>query len=77
MTNYVATFYTELSALLTHKKFKAAGIDSRRAPVPRALSASCGISLFYAAEQPHFELMDVDCEGVYAELPEGKYEKLR
>lgn len=41
-TAYVATFYTHYDAILFHKQLQARGVNAELAPVPRALSSSCG-----------------------------------
>ena len=65
MRQYIATFHTHVSALLTSQALKKAGVKARMAPVPRKLSSSCGTCVFYEAEQPHLEMMDRDVEAVY------------
>ena len=65
MNRYVATFHTHLSALMTDRNLKAAGVSSRMMPVFRKLSSSCGTCVVYAAEGPCLEQMDEDVEGVY------------
>ena len=70
---YVATFHTELSALRTQKAMQRGGLSPRRAPVPRVLSASCGVCVFYEAEEPHLELIDRDFAAVYEMLGEEEY----
>ncbi|MDD3400856.1 MAG: DUF3343 domain-containing protein [Eubacteriales bacterium] len=63
--DYIATFYTHLSAMRTHKELKKRGADARLAPVPRKLSSSCGTCVFYTADAPMLECMDSDYEAVY------------
>ena len=65
MKDYVATFHTHLSALLTSRNLKNSGVDARMMPVFRKLSSSCGTCVVYAAEGPCLERMDEDVEGVY------------
>lgn len=65
MTDYVATFHTHLSALLTCRALTAAGFSARMAPVPRKLSSSCGTCVFYTGDGPGLELLDRDTERVY------------
>ena len=74
---YIATFYTHLSALMTDRALKNAGIPSQPAPVPRALSSSCGTCVRYEAEEPCLALMDEDTEAVYREDGEGSYSLIR
>ena len=42
MKEYIATFHTHLSALLTSRALTGLGIQARMMPVPRKLSSSCG-----------------------------------
>ena len=63
--NFVATFYTHLSALRTARALEGAGVQAELAPVPRALSSSCGTCVRYSAEDPLLERMDADTEAVY------------
>ena len=65
MKDYVATFHTHLSALMTCRNLKNSGVDARMMPVFRKLSSSCGTCVVYAAEGPCLERMDEDVEGVY------------
>ena len=63
--NFVATFYTHLSALRTARALEGVGVQAELAPVPRALSSSCGTCVRYSAEDPLLERMDADTEAVY------------
>ena len=74
--NYIATFYTHAAALLTHRAMKAAGIEAKMAPVPRALSSSCGTCVQYSAPDPCFALLDRDTEQV-AEAVDSGYRILK
>lgn len=65
MKDFVATFHTHLSALMTSRNLRGIGIDARMMPVFRKLSSSCGTCVVYAAEGPCLEQMDEDVEGVY------------
>ena len=40
---YIATFYTHFGALSLQRKLKKQGVPAQMMPVPRALSASCGV----------------------------------
>lgn len=73
MKQFVATFHTHLSALITHRALETAGISARMAPVPRTLSSSCGTCVFYAAPDCCENLLDEDTEAVYREI-QGGYE---
>ena len=76
MNRYVATFHTHLSALMTDRNLKAAGVSSRMMPVFRKLSSSCGTCVVYEGESPCLERMDEDVEGVY-EIVGEEQERLR
>lgn len=63
---YVATFHTHLSALRSFKALQAAGVaQAKLAPVPRALSSSCGTCVLYEHSGPALACMDQDLEAVY------------
>ena len=73
MKEYVATFHTHLSALITDRNLKAVSIDSRMMPVFRKLSSSCGTCVVYEADGPCLEQMDEDVEGVYEIVGDEAY----
>ena len=65
MKEYVATFHTHLSALLTCRNLKDIGVDAHMMPVFRKLSSSCGTCVVFSAADPCLDQMDEDVEGVY------------
>ena len=65
MKDFVASFHTHLSALMTDRALKAAGISSRMAPVPRKLSSSCGTCVLYTAPDLCEACLDADTERVW------------
>ena len=75
MKEFVATFHTHLSALMTSKALQKAGYSCRMAPVPRQLSSSCGTCVFYSAPDLCRMQLDEDTERVY-EIRESTYELL-
>lgn len=75
MRQFVATFYTHLSALLTCRALEASGFPARMAPVPRVLSSSCGTCVFYSAPDHCETLLDEDTEAVY-EQKNGTYQTI-
>lgn len=75
--NYIATFYTHASALITDRALKKKAIPSVLAPVPRALSSSCGTCVMYSANDPFLSEMDRDVEAVYETTETGYRELLR
>ena len=76
MRQYVATFHTHLSALMTSRNLKNIGVDARMMPVFRKLSSSCGTCVVYAARGPCLEHMDEDVERVYEIEGEEAYRLL-
>ena len=72
---YIATFYTHVAALMTSRTLQKKGVSSKLAPVPRALSSSCGTCVMYAADNPCLSDMDPDAEAVY-EVTESGYREL-
>ena len=72
MKEFVATFHTHLSALMTSKALQKVGFTCRMAPVPRQLSSSCGTCVFYTAPDLCRAQLDEDTERVY-EIREGGY----
>ena len=76
MRQYVATFHTHLSALMTSRNLKSIGVDARMMPVFRKLSSSCGTCVVYAAQGPCLEHMDEDVERVYEIVGEETYRLL-
>lgn len=75
--NYIATFYTHAAALMTSRTLQKKGVSSKLAPVPRALSSSCGTCVMYAADNPHLSDMDADTEAVYEVTDSGYRELMR
>jgi len=51
--DYLATFYTHYGAMRFHKRCDKDSISAKMAPVPRELSASCGVCVrFNATDAP-------------------------
>ena len=73
MREYIATFHTHLSALMTSRSLTALGIRAQMMPVPRKLSSSCGTCVRYTAEDPNLNAMDEDVEGVYEKISNDAY----
>ena len=65
MKEYIATFHTHLSALMTSKALSALGLRAQMMPVPRKLSSSCGTCVFYTAPDLSVDCLDEDRERVY------------
>ena len=73
MKEYIATFHTHLSALMTSRSLTGLGVQARMMPVPRKLSSSCGTCVRYLAEEAHLSAMDEDVEGVYEKINSTDY----
>ena len=73
MREYIATFHTHLSALMTNRALTALGVRAQMMPVPRKLSSSCGTCVRYMAEEPNLNAMDEDVEGVYEKISNDEY----
>lgn len=65
MNHYLATFYTHLAALKTHRSLVGKGVEARMSPVPRKISSSCGTCVQYHAEEPMETCIDADAEAIY------------
>ena len=76
MSEYIATFHTHLSAMRSQRTLSANGVSARLAPVPRALSASCGTCVRYEADTPNLSKMDGDVELVVRVAAPDEYETL-
>ncbi len=76
MKEYVATFHTHLSALMTNRNLIGAGVRARMMPVFRKLSSSCGTCVVFTADDPCLEHMDEDVEGVYEITGDETYRPL-
>ena len=73
MKEYIATFHTHLSALMTSRALTGLGVRAQMMPVPRKLSSSCGTCVRYLAEEAHFSAMDEDVEAVYEKIGKEEY----
>jgi len=74
--NYIATFFTHLSAAISCRALKSRGVDAALMPVPRKLSSSCGTCVRYTAEEPLTGLLDQDVESVARVTENGDYDIL-
>ena len=73
MKEFIATFHTHLSALMTSRTLTGLGINARMMPVPRKLSSSCGTCVRYLADDPYLDAMDEDVEAVYEKIGREEY----
>ena len=67
---YLLTFFSTSGAMAVEKYCKQNGITGRLLPVPREISASCGLAWAVPADQKE-ELLAVEAE--FAEEIEGKW----
>ena len=75
MSEFVATFHTHLSAMLSFQALQNAGSKAKMQPVPRVLSSSCGTCVRFSAESDCRDLPDTDAEALYA-VEDGSYRLL-
>lgn len=73
MREFIATFHTHLSALMTSRTLTELGVQARMMPVPRKLSSSCGTCVRYLAEDANLSAMDEDVEAVYEKIGKEEY----
>ena len=73
MKEFIATFHTHLSALMTSRTLMELGIQARMMPVPRKLSSSCGTCVRYLAEDVNLSAMDEDVAAVYEKIGKEEY----
>ena len=73
MKEFIATFHTHLSALMTSRALTDLGVQARMMPVPRKLSSSCGTCVRYLAEDANLSAMDEDVEAVYEKIGKEEY----
>ena len=76
MREFIATFHTHLSALMTSRNLTSLGIRAQMMPVPRKLSSSCGTCVRFLAEGPNLDAMDEDVEAVYEKITGDEYIQL-
>lgn len=65
MKQYLATFHTHLSAMLSCQALTDGGVAARMTPVPRKLSASCGTCVRFESATDCRNQLDADLEALY------------
>ena len=64
--NYLATFHSQFGALSLYQDLTDTGIDAELRSVPRSLSSSCGLCVFFKATSWGMCLADdYELEAVY------------
>jgi len=71
--DYLATFYTHYGALQFNKHCKQEEIPAKMAPVPRELSASCGVCVCFETASAPEAASHEDMERCYLVSANGKY----
>ena len=74
MNRYLATFHSHFGAMSYFKAIKNQGIKSKIGPVPRKISASCGVCVSYEHDSP-IEVSGCELEFVYIET-DGKWDRI-
>lgn len=69
--DYIATFFTHYGAMTFQRLLKSQGKAAQMSPVPRSLSASCGVCVRFDAQGLMETPNAVDLEGLYQETKEG------
>ena len=63
---YFATFHTHFGAVSFERKLKKLNINGQMMPVPRVLSASCGVGIKFSADINPQELSSGDLHRIYS-----------
>ena len=71
--DYLATFYTHYGATRFHKHCEKKGIPAKMMPVPRELSASCGVCVRFDAVSAPKTADHEDMEHCYTVGLDGVY----
>ena len=74
MKNYLATFHSHFGAMSYFKALKSQGIKAKIGPVPRKVSASCGVCVSYEHEN-FIEINGCELEYIYLDTG-GNLEKI-
>ena len=70
---YLATFYTHYGAMRFHKYCQKVKVPAKMAPVPRELSASCGVCVRFEADLAPKTAEHEDMELCYEVVQGGAY----
>ena len=71
--NYLATFFTHYGAMRFHKNCVREGISAKMSPVPREVSASCGVCVRFDAARAPRPSEHEDMERCYLLAANGAY----
>jgi hypothetical protein len=70
---YLATFHTHYGAMRFNKHCRENGVSAEMKPVPRSLSHSCGVCVYFEAEGEPAVNEHEDLERFYRVAPDGTY----
>ena len=70
---FLATFHTQYGAMQFRKYCWKEGISAKMGPVPRELSASCGVCVRFEDDNAPIVAEYEDMESCYVVTGEGKY----
>lgn len=70
---YLATFHTHYGAMLFNKYCQKEGLPAKMAPVPRELSASCGVCVHFETVCAPEVAEHEDMERCYSVTEDGSY----
>ena len=76
MNTYLVTFHSQFAALALCKELSSAGIEAELADVPRDLSASCGICLYFSAADWQLVKGAYDLDAIYLYAADNSYQML-
>ena len=69
----IATFHTHFGAMSFQKKLQTTGVAAEMMPVPRALSASCGVCVRFDGTFDPKTMPNSDLDAVYRSADDGSY----
>lgn len=70
----IATFHTHFGAMSFQKMLQKSGVAAEMMPVPRALSASCGVCVRFDGPFDPQTMPHSDMEAVYRSTESGGFE---
>ena len=69
---YIALFNTTIEAVKYRRKLENLNIEAEAVPVPRELSASCGIAIIFSLDQDPTAVVDRSVQELYC-LKDDQY----
>ena len=70
MNKYFAAFYSHFGAMLYFKTLKKQDIPAKLMPVPRKISSSCGVCVYYE-HNCFIDMGDCELDSIYLETSDG------